>query len=599
MSKHASTGTLQEALARVRWLLPRDSGQALAQIDAVLAIYPDQPDASWLKVRALEASGRTADAIIAAQRATKASLRISELQAAATALTRGESAVAERYVRPYLGRSPDDVLAMLILADVATRVGIYPEAERLLRQAGQLAPSYPDISVNLAMVLFQQARISDSLSLLDRAIELAPDHPRALASKADILAQTGDYDAAVQSYRLLLDRQPEVAEIWIWYGNVLKTIGRRGEAVRAYRRATEIDPGFAEAWWSLTELKDSELGDGDISVISHELVTTRDPLKQVFFHFALGRGFEIREDWKQAFDHYAEGNRHRLALEPHDSAAISAEVDSSIALFDRRFFAARAGSGSPCADPIFIVGMPRAGSTLIEQILASHSLIEGTSELPDIPLLVRSTVASNWTDRTASYPGSLVQLDGPAITNLAERYLHAASAHRKTSAHFFIDKLPNNWRYIGFIHLILPNAKIIDARRDAMACCFSNFKQHFTRGQTFAYSQADLARYYRDYVRMVAHFDREMPGLVHRVQHEALLADTEREVRSLLNFVGVPFEEQCLRPHENRRPVRTASSEQVRKPISTDALDHWRHFEAWLTELRVELGDVWNDAQSR
>jgi tetratricopeptide (TPR) repeat protein len=436
-----------------------------------------------------------------------------------------------------------------------------------------------------------------------------PAHIAAAASKADILAQTGSYDAAAETYRALLDTVGDKADVWLWYGHLLKTVGRQTDSIAAYRRATTLEPDLAEAWWSLAELKANKVEAGDIAAMerargggpppAHQELrpVAVGPAKQLFLHFALGMALEDRGEWAESFDHYAEGNRLRLDLEPHDRTAVSDEVDRSIALFGRGFFAAHAGMGCPEPDPIFVVGLPRAGSTMIEQILASHSQIEGTAELPDIPLIVQSLVAERWQDRDAAYPEVVASLGADRLRQLGERYVEGAAKNRKTAAPFFIDKLPNNWRYLGLIHTILPNAKIIDARRDAMACCFSNFKQHFAQGQTFAYSMIDLASYYRDYVRAMRHIDDVLPGLVHRVQHEALLEDPEREIRRLLDYLALPFEEACLRPHENARPVRTASSEQVRQPINRGALGLWRNYAPWLGELKMSLGDAWRAAQ--
>lgn len=598
MSDAVTRGSIHEALINGKRLLRLDASAALEQAEAILSIDPNQSDAAWLAVRGLEALGRRAEAMQAAERAAKASLKNDELRTAAAAINRGDLATAERCVRPYVNRSPDDVLAAIMLADIATRLGIYTEAEGLLRRASSSAPSYPDLSINLALVLFQQGRVGECLSILDDTISRAPSNMRAATCKADILAQTGEYHAAAACYRSLLDLHPGRPEIWLWYGNVLKTLGDTAGSLGAYRRAIDLDPGFAEAWWSVTELKGNHLSADDIAIMTQELQNARSQAAKVFLHFALGRCFENKECWQRSFDHFAAANRMRLALEPHDKGAVSAEVDRSVHLFDRQFFTARATAGSPSDSPIFILGMPRAGSTLVEQILASHSLIEGTSELPYIPLLVRGIVASDWKNRGAAYPQSLKRLDEAALSELGERYLNAAALHRKTKAPYFIDKFPNNWRYIGLIRTILPNAKIIDARREAMSCCFSNFKQHFTKGQTFAYSQSDLASYYCDYIRMIDHFERDFPGSIFRVQHETLLDHPEREIRKLLDFVGVPYQEQCLRPHENKRPVRTASSEQVRRPISKNALGHWRHFEPWLDDLKIGLGDVLEAAPS-
>ncbi|MGN6621682.1 MAG: sulfotransferase, partial [Sphingomonas sp.] len=487
------TEFLTDALARARGLLSPDPVSALDQVEAILADHPGQPDALWLKVRALEAMARTIEAIRESTKAVAASLRSPEINAAARALGRGQISDAERLVRAYLQQSAEDILALLMLADIASRVGIYREAEQILRAARNLVPSYPDASINLAMVLFQQGKVASSLEQLNETLALAPDHGRALASKANILAQIGEYHAAAKCYRLLLDQQPGNAEAWLWYGNVLKTIGNQPGSRKAYRRAIELDANLAEAWWSLSELKGNDLGQEDLVAITVQVRATRSPEKLVFFHFALGQGYERHEEWQRSFEHYREANRLRLSMVPHDRAAVSIEVNQSLAMFNRVFFAARTDDQAVDQTPIFIVGMPRAGSTLVEQILASHSLIEGTSELPHIPQLVRSTVAKDWANRGAAYPESLMTLTSVEIEALRKRYLEAAAEHRKSSSPWFIDKLPNNWRYIGFIRLILPNAKIIDARRNAMACCFSNFKQHFTQGQSFAYSFEDLA----------------------------------------------------------------------------------------------------------
>jgi tetratricopeptide (TPR) repeat protein len=586
------SGSLRAALANGERLLAQNPVGAAEQATAILEVTPGQPDALRLLGRALRHLGQDARAAKADRAAIDASLRTPEIQAAGAAIAQGDLARAEHILRDIRRQSPDDVVATMMLADIASGLGIHADAERLLHHAMAQAPDYPEAKVSLALVLFSRGQLVASLALLDAVIFHDSAHIRAAASKADILAQTGSYDAAAETYVKLLDAVGDHAEVWLWYGHLLKTIGRQADSVAAYRRATLIDPQLAEAWWSLAELKANKVEAGDILAIEDALTESVPPARRLFLHFALGKAFEDRKEWEPSFSHYAEGNRLRLDLEPHDRDAVSKEVDRSIALFDRAFFAAHAGMGCPDPDPIFVIGMPRAGSTLIEQILASHSQIEGTAELPDMPLIAQSLVAERWQDRDAAYPAVVGNLDAARLRDLGERYMEGAARNRKSSAPFFIDKLPNNWRYLGLIHLILPNARIIDARRDAMACCFSNFKQHFARGQTFAYSMEDLGSYYRDYVRMMRHIDSVLPGLVHRVEHEALLENPEREIRSLLTYLDLPFEEACLRPHENARPVRTASSEQVRRPINRDAVDLWRNYEPWLGELKQALGPL-------
>jgi tetratricopeptide (TPR) repeat protein len=582
-------GSLQAALRNGARLLDRDPVAAIEQATAILEVTPGHPDALRLLARALRKVGYREKAANADLAAIKATLRLPDIRLAQTAIASSDLASAERILRTVLSRTPDDVVATMMLAEIASTLGIHSEAERLLRAAVSIAPDYPDAQVSLALSVFTQGRLDEALTMLDRVAADNPSHVVAAASKADILAQTGSYDAADQGYRGLLARVSNNPELWLWYGNLLKTIGKQADAVAAYRRATELDPEFAEAWWSLAELKANKVRAEDLYKMKQSLDRSIAPSKKLYLHFALGKALEDRQEWEGSFRHYAAGNALRLSLAPHDRDALSDEVDRSTALFSRTFFAEHAEDGCPSPDPIFIVGMPRAGSTLIEQILASHSQIEGTSELPDIPLIVQSLVARNWQDSNAAYPAVTRDLTASDIRELGERYITSSASKRKTSRPFFVDKLPNNWRYLGLIHLILPKARIIDARRDAMACCFSNFRQHFARGQTFAYSMQDLGAYYRDYVRAMRHFDEAVPGLVHRVEHEALVDDPEAEIRALLDYLCLPFEEACLRPHENRRAVRTASSEQVRRPINRDAFDLWRHYEPWLDELKAAL----------
>lgn len=583
------TGSLQAALRNGALLLDHNPVAAVEQATTILEVTPGQPEALRLLGKALRKLGLAEKAAKADLAAIKSTLRSPDISSARAAIMKNDLAAAERILRTSLSRSPDDVVATMMLAEIASTLGIHPEAERLLRQAVSVAPDYPDAKVSLALTFFAQGRLEDALATLDRVIADHPEQIVAAATKADILAQTGSYDAAAETYGKLLATVDDNPEVWLWYGHLLKTMGRQSESVAAYRRATTLEPDLAEAWWSLAELKANKVEAEDLAVMQRSLDRSIAPAKRLYLHFALGKALEDREEWEASFLHYAEGNRLRLDLIPHDRDAVSQEVDRSMTLFTRAFFAEHAGMGCQRRDPIFVIGMPRAGSTLVEQILASHSQIEGTSELPDIPHIVQSLVARDWQNKAAAYPAVVEKLTAKEVRTLGERYVENSAIKRKTVRPFFIDKLPNNWRYLGLIHLILPNAKIIDARRDAMACCFSNFRQHFSRGQTFAYSMQDLGSYYRDYVRAMDHFDETSPGLIHRVQHESLVADPEREIRALLEYLGLPFEEACLRPHENARPVRTASSEQVRRPINRDAFDLWRNYEPWLDELKAAL----------
>ena len=381
--------------------------------------------------------------------------------------------------------------------------------------------------------------------------------------------------------------------VWLSFGHVLKTSGRQDESIRAYRRSLELVPSLAIAWWSLANLKTFRFSAADVEAMRSQLaradVSTDDRLH---LEFALGKACEDAGEFEASFRHYDQANRLRRSQIHYSAAETTSLVERSLALYTREFFDARAGAGCPARDPLFIVGMPRAGSTLVEQILSSHSLVEGTMELYDMISLARSLDVRGPREQPLQYPDTLAALTPAELQALGARYLERTRVQRKSSAPYFIDKMPNNFLHTGLILLALPNARIIDVRRHPLGCCFWVFKQHFARGQSFSYGLEDVGRYYRDYVELMAHFDRVLPGRVHRVHYESLVENTESEVRALLEYCGLPFEEQCLRFYENERAVRTASSEQVRQPIFRDGLEQWRHYEPWLEPLKTALGPV-------
>lgn len=512
-------------------------------------------------------------------------------------LMAGQLPQAEAAARQVLQRAPANVAALCILGEIAVRLGIYGEAQRLFRQALATSPDFADAKTNLARALFRTSDFGDGLALLDEVLALAPRNRPALSAKLATLGQIGAYERSLTGHEQALAQQPDQPWLWISYGNVCKTLGLYDESVAAFRGALTLDRRRTEAWWGLANLKRVSFDDADRQAmldLAAELPDT-DP-GQVQLHFALGKVYEDARDFSRSFDHYATANRIRRTDLRYDAQAMTAEVSDSIAFFDADYFAARVGVGVGGGDPdaklIFIVGMPRAGSTLVEQILASHSQIEGTAELPYIPLISQKVVADRWADRDARYPQILAALAAGEVDDLAASYMRSAAQHRQTSKPYMIDKLPNNWLNIGLIRTLFPNAKIIDARRAAMACCFANFKQHFARGQGFAYALDDMGHHYRDYVRFMDHVDQVVPGAVYRLDHERLIDDPEREIRGLLAYLDLPFEDACLNFHENKRPVRTPSAEQVRRPINRDAVDHWRNYQRWLQPLCDALGDL-------
>ncbi len=492
---------------------------------------------------------------------------------------------AEPLLRAHLKEKPFDVAAIRMMAELAGRIGRLKDAESLLRRAIELSPGFLAARSNLATVLYRQNRPAEAVQELDDLLKIEPEHIGNANLKAAALGRSGDYDEAVMLYEQVLAKRPDQPKIWMSYGHVLKTVGRQADSVAAYRKAVEITPELGEVWWSLANLKTVKFEDADIAVMEAGLV--KDGLcheDRFHLHFALGKALEDRKQAAASFDHYAQGNRLRSEELGYEGRDVSLQVASGITLYTPDFFAARAGQGCASPDPIFILGMPRAGSTLIEQILSSHSQIEGTMELPDIPgIAARFGGPGQWADALAS-------CSPEELRAMGETYLERTRIQRKTDRPYFIDKLPNNWAHAGLIHLILPNAKIIDARRHPLGCCFSNFKQHFARGQAFTYGLADVGAYYADYVGMMAHLDRTLPGRVHRVFYEQMVDHTEDQIRALLDYLGLPFEDACLRFWENDRAVRTASSEQVRKPIFSEGKEQWVMFEPWLDPLKAALG---------
>jgi tetratricopeptide (TPR) repeat protein len=500
---------------------------------------------------------------------------------------------AEALLRDRLRRSPTDVAAIRMLAEVAARIGRYEDAAHLLERCLELAPGFDAARQNYAMVLHRSNRPQEALAQVERLLAGDPHNPGYRNLRAVVLCRTGDFGEAIELYEDILAEHPGQPMVWLSQGHALKTAGLGERAIAAYRRCIELDPGFGDAWWSLANLKTFRFDDADIAAMRTQLQRTNlGDEHRLHLDFALGKALEARGEYAESFAHYSRGNALRLARVPYSADATSARLQRAAEIYTAEFFRERGGFGVAAPDPIFIVGMPRAGSTLVEQILSSHPLVEGTMELPEITSLTRVLRQQGADDSPARYHEVLAGLDADAVRELGERYLERTRIQRKAGAPFFIDKMPNNFAHIGLIQLALPNARIIDVRRHPLACGFSLFKQHFARGQDFSYSLDDIGRYYRDYVGLMAHFDKVLPGRIHRIAYEALVDDTEAEVRRLLDHCGLPFEPRCLRFFENDRPVRTASSEQVRQPIYRAGVDHWTHFEPWLGPLKAALGPV-------
>ena len=503
---------------------------------------------------------------------------------AALALNENRLDVAERILKPYLKEDPFDARAIRMLAELASRIGRYRDSENLLRRAVELAPGWTAARANLAMLLGRTGRPAEAMELLNDIFAEEPDHIGHWNLKAATHARLGDFEQGIGIYESVLARAPKQPLVWLSYGHLLKTIGRLDDGIAAYRSAIAIRPTLGEAWWSLSNLKTFKFDAHDLDAMKSALgepdLSDED---RIHLDFALGKAMHDVGRTDEAFAHYSTANALRLKRHPSHASALTALVDRCVEGFKAEAFAERRDAGCEAPDPIFIVGLPRSGSTLLEQILSSHSLVEGTTELPDIPALSK---------QVGEYPQAVLALDASARRELGEQYLKRASVQRRTARPYFIDKLPNNWLFVPFILLILPKAQIVDARRHPLGCCFSNFRQHFARGQEFTYSLDALGRYYSDYVRLMAHVDAVLPGRVHRVIYERMVEDTESEVRRLLDYCGLEFEPQVLEFYKTERAVRTPSSEQVRRPIYRDATEEWRAYEPHLGPLKEALGAV-------
>jgi tetratricopeptide (TPR) repeat protein len=562
---------------------------AIAALRRAVALKPDLGD-GWLALAGhLTAVGDTAGADSAYARHLMCSTQDPRLMDAAAALCENRIPQAEALLREHLKQRPTDVAAIRMFAEVAARLERYSDSEKLLARCLELAPGFSAARRNYATVLHRQYKDVAALEEVERLLAKDPHDPTCRNLKAAILGGLGRYEESIELYAGVLADYPQQEKVWLNYGHALKTAGRQEEGIAAYRRCIALAPNSGAAYWSLANLKTFRFAPSDVAAIQAQLAGgVPSPDDRVQLHFALGKALEDAASYEASFQHYAEANRLRRASAAYDAQRTTARLERSRQILTREFFSARRGYGADAADPIFIVGLPRAGSTLLEQILASHSAVEGTMELPDIISMARALAAE--ARGVSPYPALLADLSALQCRALGERYITQTRVQRRTRKPYFIDKMPNNFAYLGFIQLILPNARIIDARRHPLACCFSVFKQHFARGQQFAYDLEDLGRYYRDYVALMSHFNNVLPGRIHRVIYERLIEDTETEVRRLLEYCGLPFEEGCLRFYENDRAVRTASSEQVRQPIFTDALEHWRHFEPWLGPLKAALG---------
>ena len=564
--------------------------EAISALRKALSINPKHA-AIWQSLgHQLAVAGDEEGSRQAFERHFELSTRHPELVEAVRLLRKGKLGKAERIVRELLKKYPTDVTAIRVLADIGFKMGQLKDTSLLLERCLELAPEFHAARHSYATVLMRLQKPEAALHEAEKLLVQEPNNPNFLTLKASILVRIGEHQGALEIYEKVLRHYPNQARAQMSYGHTLKTVGRLEESIGAYRKCIRLSPEVGEAYWSLANLKFFEFSDEDIENMRKQVTAEGgDADDQSHLAFALGKALEDRGLYDEAFKFYRRGNGIRRIEHYHSPKVNVLDSVRQVRALPKEFFEQRRGWGCPAPDPVFIVGLPRAGSTLLEQILASHSQVEGTSELQDIIGISRQLGERSRKNPSGKYPEILAELPRDRFRELGESYLETTRIQRSNTP-FFIDKMPNNFRHIGLIHLILPNSKIIDARRHPMGGCFSGFKQLFAHGQTFTYSLEDIGKYYRDYVRLMDHWDAVLPGRVHRVQYEEMVADTENQIRTLLDYCGLEFEEQCLRFYETDRAVRTPSSEQVRKPIYKEGLEQWRHFEAYLDPLKEALG---------
>jgi tetratricopeptide (TPR) repeat protein len=567
--------------------------QAEALLRRAVALDANLADA-WRELAArLHAAGDAVAGDVAYARYTSLVAEPPELSDAVVALADSRVAAAEALLRQRLQAAPRDTVAMRMLADALARRAETAEAERWLQACLALAPGYAAARYDLALLLYAQQKTRELLPHVERLLAAEPGNSKYLSLKASALRLAGRIEEALAIMARVVAARPDDGRMWILHGHLLRAAGRQAAAIDAYRHSLAVRPASGEAYWSLANLKTFRFASADLEAMRTQLADpTVRGLDRAHFEFALGKALEDDRQYSASFEHYAAGNAQQRALIDYDPQWTTADVRRWKAVLTREFFARRAGYGSDRKDPIFIVGLPRSGSTLLEQMLASHSAVDGTRELPEIGWIADGIAASAAAAGGPPYPQALVSLAPEQLRAFAERYLEQTREYRSHGRPRFIDKMLFNFGHVGLIHLMFPRASIIDARRHPLGCGFSCYKQLFTAGMPFSYDLAELGRYYRDYVDLMEHIDAVLPGRVHRVYYERLVADPEAELRALLDYCGLPFEAECLRFYENPRVVQTVSSEQVRQPIYVDSVDQWRHYESWLDPLKQALGDL-------
>ena len=570
----------------------KNAPQAIDAFLRAVNINPALP-ASWSMLEGLyRMSGHADNAATAAAHVATLKRLPADVLTATGLFSDGDIAAAENLVRAYLLKHGNHIEAMRLLARIGIERDVLDDAELLLEAVLDLEPNYRAARHDYARALMERHKYQRAREELETLLQAEPLNRHYKTLYTSTIVGLGEHEKAIALYRELLEGAPQPADLHLSIAHSLKAIGRQWESIEAYRAAAAARPNFGDSYWSLANLKTYRFSEAEIaSMRDRESAAGVTLVDRYHLCFALGKALEDREEYAASWHYYERGNALKRAESRHRPEILETNTRKQIEVCTSRFFEQREGFGAASAEPIFILGLPRAGSTLVEQILASHSQVEGTQELADIPRMVLALQDRIPDLDNPRYPGVLAEMQAEDFLKLGEKYLSDTRVYR-TDKPFFVDKMPNNFRHIGLIHLMLPNAKIIDARREPMACCFGNLKQLFANGQEFTYSIEDIARYYRTYLDLMQHWQTVLPGRILRVEHESVVDDLAGNVRRILDFCGLEFEPACLEFHKTARSVRTASSEQVRQPIYREGLDQWRRYEPWLGPLKDALGDA-------
>ena len=585
-----TAGTVEQGLINGRRLLETHPRAALQQAETLLKLGPD-PRALRLAAAAHRKLGEIKKAQAAEIVAIEASLPNPRLKAASQAELQGRSEEASAIAAAFLREQPDDLLAMTISAEAAVSARRLTRGEELLRHVLSRAPQFMRAAMILAKCLLFQSRLPEAIETVEEVLKRKPNDGVALRLHARLLADTREFDRAAAIYERLIALDDREIDLWINYGSTLRFMGRRQDAELAFRRALSMIEGHGGAWWQLADLSPAAITDRDLAAIRKALAEKADNvIEATNLHFALGLALDRRGEHAEAFEHFDAGNAGRLQVQPYDPATTTAEVDTSIGLFTRAYFDRYKGAAVRESAPVFIVGMPRSGSTMVERILGRHSQVEAAGELPIMPRLAEQ-LSAEFGGRTR-YAEQLRKILPEQVKELGEAYLSRSRTFRHTDKKRFTDKLHMNWRHLGLINLILPNARVIDVRRNALDCCWSNYKTQFAQGHPAANAFTHIGRFYRDYVRMMDHMNTVMPDRILSVRYEDVVDDIEGQTRRILDFLGLDFEPQCLDFHLADDPVATASSEQVRRPLNREGIGSAEPYRQWLGPLIEELGPL-------